>query len=123
MPIDTLEFIDPIFDEEKTIERDFYVVGIRHLSECAGVDCNKRPQLYNGMKLVLKMEPANQHDSFAVQVQTENGDPLGYIPRYYSQSICERIKKGMSYDCTVMEVDENANCQECVKVKLRMPKR
>jgi len=123
LPIDTIEFINPIFDEDKTIERDFYVVGIRHQSGCQGMDCKKRPKLHLNMKMVLRMEPSNQYDSYAVLVETEMGEYLGYIPRYYSKGISERLKKGMTYDCTVIEINDDANCLECVKVKLLMPKR
>lgn len=121
LPIDTYEFVDPIFDDDKTIEREFYIVGVRHKSKCVGENCGKRPELDIGLDLVLKMAPENKYDSFAVEVETARGEPLGYIPRYYSQSIFERLRKGMSYSCRVIEIGENANCQECVKVKLRMP--
>jgi hypothetical protein len=123
LPIDTYEFVDPIFDEDKTIERSFHIVVIPHKSSCGGEDCNKRPLCEKGYKLVLCREPENQHDQYAVQILTEKGELLGYIPRYYSRSISERLEKGMTYNCTVSEVDETGCCEECVKVKLLMPKR
>ncbi len=123
LPIDTYEFVDPIFDDDKIIDRDFYIVGIRHICGCDGEICEKRPQLQIGMKLVLMPEPTNPYDVFAVQVQTVKKEQLGYIPRYYSQSISERLESGMTYDCTILEICDERNCQECVKVKLVMPKK
>lgn len=123
LPIDTYEFINPIFDDDKTVERDFYIVGIRHLSGCNGVSCKNRPKLQVSMKLELLPEPTNKYDEYAVQVQTKEKELLGYIPRYYSQSICSRLKDNMTYDCIVVELNEDTNCQECVKVKLLMPKK
>ena len=122
LPIDTFEFVDPIFDEDQRIEREFYIVGIRHLSSCHGEKCEYRPLIDIGMNLNLELEPDNKYDACAVQVLTEKKEPLGYIPRYYSQSISERMNKGMTYECTVLEANNGENCQECVKVKLVMPK-
>lgn len=122
LPIDTFEFIDPIFDEDETIEKIFYIEGVRHLSTCKGVACCNGPKLHKGMNLVLKMEPQNQYDRYAIQVHTEMGEPAGYVPRYYSQSVSGRLNRGMSYDCIVLEVENNDSCQECVKVRLLMPK-
>ena len=123
LPIDTYEFIDPIFDDDKTIEKEFFIVGVRHLSGCNGKSCAGRPELKEGMKLSLQREPTNEYDPFAILVMTEKKEPLGYIPRYYSQSICDRFSKGMTYDCIVLEISANEQCQQCVKVKLYMPKR
>lgn len=123
LPIDTYEFIDPIFDEDETIERDFFIVGIRHTSGCEGKDCQMRPALKVSMKLKLIPEPSNEYNPDAIQVYTENGKILGYIPRYYSKSIHRRLDKGMTYECIVVETNSQLGCQQCVKVKLIMPKR
>jgi hypothetical protein len=123
LPIDTYEFVDPIFDDDRTIERTFYLVVIHDLSSCSGVSCKDRPCLKLGAKLILQQEKNNVHDVYAVQVKTEEGKYLGYIPRYYSRGVSDRLNKGMSYDCTVLDVNQDCNCEECVKVKLLMPKR
>lgn len=122
LPIDTFEFIDPIFDEDKTIERQFFVVGIRHQSGCGGKECKMRPQLEVGEKLLLQVEPSNEYDPFAVKVLTEKNEMIGYIPRYYSKGVSERLNHNMTYDCIVVEIGVEMDCQECVKVKLVMPK-
>ncbi len=32
LPIDTYSFIDPIFSADETVEREFFVMGVRHHS-------------------------------------------------------------------------------------------
>ncbi len=123
LPIDTYEFVDPIFDDDKTIERSFYLVVIHDSSLCKGADCKDRPYLKSGTKLVLQQEKDNISDINAIQVKTGDGQYLGYIPRYYSKSVSDRLDKGMTYDCSVLDLDTEGNCEECIKVKLIMPKR
>jgi HipA-like protein len=122
LPIDTYEFIDPIFDDDKTIEKKFYIMGIRHVCGCEGLDCGKRPNVFVSMKLKLECEPENKYDENAVKVLNDRGEYLGYIPRYYSEGTSRRLNSGMDYDCEVIEIDDDHNCQDCVKVRLRMPK-
>lgn len=121
-PMDTYEFIDPIFPEDERIERDFYLMGIRHHAECHGENCSMRPVLDEGDELVLIPEPENELDSFAVRVESSNRKMLGYIPRYYSESVSKRLASSMTYSCVVTEIATNAECETCIKVKLRMPR-
>lgn len=122
LPIDTYEFIDPIFPEEETVQRNFYVVGIRHVSGCEGNDCEKMPVVKLGDGLELIREPDNLSDKFAVRVLSSNGEMLGYVPRYYSESVATRLEKGMTYSCNVIEIHEDRDCENCLKVCLRIPK-
>lgn len=122
LPIDTYEFIDPIFPEDKTIQREFFVMGIRHHAPCNGKDCERLPVLEKGNELKLVPEPENTHDKFAIRVETQNGIHIGYIPRYYNQQVLARINTGVTYSCTVIEVLQNNICSECVKVRLLIPK-
>ena len=43
---------------------------------------------------------------------------VGYLPNYYSESIVGYLKENMEYECIVLEVNKDMNCNECVKVKL-----
>lgn len=122
LPIDTYEFIDPIFPDDETVMREFYVMGIRHLSGCDGLECAKRPDLVVGDSLKLEKEPENDSDPFAVKVLTQESEMLGYIPRYYSKSVSSRLSSGMTYSCTVVEISSDMLCESCVKVRLVMPK-
>lgn len=122
LPFDTYEFIDPIFPEEETVERDFYLMGIRHYLGCKGANCSAKDELSIGEELFLVMEPNNELDSYAVKVETKEHKMYGYIPRYYSESVTTRLKNGMSYLCKVIEIDDSANCENCVKVRLKIPR-
>ena len=122
LPIDTYEFIDPIFPEDEEIVRDFYIMGIRHHGDCKGVDCDKIKSLFAGTELTLVQEPENEYDPYAVKVVTREGTMLGYIPRYYSMSVTQRLAKRMTYSCNVIEAKNDGNCENCIKVRLRMPR-
>lgn len=121
LPIDMYEFIDPIFPEDEVVDREFYIAGVRHLSVCKGDDCDKRPYLEKGMKLLLEMDADNEKDPNAVMILTSNKEPLGFIPRYYSDSITKRLNDGITYSCEVVDFDNNCICENCIKVRLRMP--
>lgn len=122
LPIDTYEFIDPIFPEDETVQRDFYLMGIRHHAGCEGEDCSLKPEIKVGDELILKAEPDNPSDPFAIRVETQKGQMLGYIPRYYSESISGRLSKGMTYSCIAFEISSEAECETCLKVRLRIPR-
>ena len=122
LPIDTYSFIDPIFPNDEIIIRDFFIMGVRYQSFCKGDNCFSLPEVSVGDELFLKKEPNNLYDSNAIVILTQKMDVLGYVPRYYNLAIIERLENGSSYSCTVMEVNCNHNCSECIKVRLRMPK-
>lgn len=121
LPIDTYELIDPIFPEDKTVQRDFYVMGIRHNALCAGNNCDNLPQVEVGDTLRFVPEPDNSVDPFAILVETCDGNTLGYVPRYYNREILVRLDDGSTYSCVVTEVNKTAVCTECIKVRLNMP--
>lgn len=122
LPIDTYEFIDPIFESDKVIEREFYIMGVRHHADCDGKNCSLRPNLELGEDLFFEPEPDNENDSFAIKILTENDILLGYVPRYYNKAILGRLSKGVSYSCKVIELSQEQSCSECIKVRLNMPK-
>lgn len=121
LPTDTLSFVDPIFDEEETVERSFFVAGIRHYLECRGCDCASAPGFAEGDQLRLVPEPDNTHDRHAVKIMSQSGEMLGYLPRYYSEAISDRLNKGVNYRCEVVEHCRQQPCSECMKVRLQMP--
>lgn len=121
LPIDTYELIDPIFPGDSPIEREFFIMGIRHHAPCDGKDCDLFPIVNVGDNLLFCPEPENEHDSNAICVQSLHGEHLGYVPRYYNKAILDRLKNGVSYTCAVIEINKDENCAECIKVKLNMP--
>lgn len=122
LPIDTYEFVEPILPEERNVTKEFYVVGIRHSAGCGGSDCGRLPPVSPGDDVILQPEPDNEHDRFAVSVRTQRGEMLGYIPRYYSESVFDRLARGMTYGCTVTEINREHGCEGCLKVRLTIPR-
>lgn len=122
LPIDTYEFIDPIFPDDETIEKEFYIMGIRHYMPCSGKDCVLRSDLKIGDELSFSPEETNQYDQYAVSVHLQDGTKIGYIPRYYSKSVYQRLEKGMTYLCRIIELSPDHDCENCIRVKLTMPK-
>lgn len=119
LPIDTYEFVDPIFPDEESICRRFYIVGVRHVSGCLGNDCRANEFLTINEELVLETEPNNESDVYAVKVMSKDSNVIGYIPRYYSHSVYNRLNKGMTYSCRIIEM--NCECENCIRVELKMP--
>lgn len=122
LPIDSYEFVEPINTEEKNINKDFYVAGVRHVADCAGVECSNFPKLEKGMQLHLSLEPDNQYDKNAVSVRISPQRLIGYVPRYYSEDVASVLKAGGTYTCTVLEKSKGKDCHDCVKVNLSMSK-
>lgn len=122
LPIDTYEFINPISPDDKEVEREFYITGIRYHSACQGSDCGALPGVKVGDILLLEEEPENAYDPMAIRVLTQERDVLGYVPRYYNKAILARLHDGMGYSCKITEVNANMrNCSECLKARLTMP--
>lgn len=122
LPTDTLYFIEPIFEDDPVIDRSFYVMGIRHYLPCVGQDCERTPELTPGTKLILQAEPNCEHDPYAVQITNLDGMVIGYIPRYYSETISKQLEEGADYLCQVVEHNHTQPCNECMKISLRIPK-
>lgn len=122
LPIDTYSFIDPIFPEMETVQRDFYIMGIRHHAPCNGENCEFLPKVNVGDELNLVREPENLHDANALKMITQSGEFLGYVPRYYNTPIIERMNKGVTYVCRIIDIKQNQDCAECIKVRLNMPR-
>lgn len=121
LPTDTLSFVEPIFEDDPVVDRSFYVMGIRHYLPCGGQDCGLISKLEPDTKLVLRAEPDCEHDLYAVQIRNLSGTLIGYIPRYYSETISKRLESRTSYLCQVVEHNCKQPCNECLKVRLQMP--
>lgn len=121
LPIDNLEFIDPIFEENSCkVKRTFHIAGVRYYIGCEGEDCDKALHLDVGDKLKLEPEPNNQHDKKAIKIIDSKGNHVGYMPRYYSESMTNFVKEGAPYKCIVLEIKKENECHECVKVELEV---
>lgn len=120
LPIDDLYFVDPICALDEPFKRKFYIAGVRHYAGCEGVDCEKSIEVEIGEEITLEPEPTNKVDKNAVKVLKKDCQILGYIPRFYSAKVCELIKEKRKWKCTVINVEKNKNCDECVKILLEV---
>lgn len=121
LPTDTISFVEPVFDEDPLVDRDFFVAGVRHYLPCAGKNCSTVSLLAAGTELGLLCEPANPHDPNAIQLLAPDGVRIGYLPRCYSKTISKRLNAGVAYRCRVLAHDPERHCAECLKVRLQMP--
>ncbi len=116
LPIDNLEFIDPILNLDKDVTRIFFMAGVRHYLDCDGKDCTQAIKVTRGDEVFLRKEPDNSCDQNAIQLLDSSGKVLGYIPRYYSKGVTELLKLEKKILCHIYNVDKNKNCNECIKV-------
>lgn len=119
LPIDSLEFIDPIFDNSRPFRRIFYMAGARHYLECDGEDCDNSMEVTRGDDVILHWEKNNPYDENAVQVFNTSQKLLGYIPRYYSKGIKELLETS-KVQCHIYNVDKSKNCNECIRLILEV---
>lgn len=120
LPIDNLEFIDPILSSDEDVTRIFYMAGVRHYLNCDGNDCAQAVRITRGDEVFLREEPDNCYDQNAVQCLDISGKVLGYIPRYYSRGVTELLKREKRIVCHIYNVDQNKNCNECIKIIMKI---
>ncbi|MEF9953671.1 MAG: HIRAN domain-containing protein [Clostridium sp.] len=116
LPIDSLEFIDPILNTDETVTRIFFMAGVRYYLNCNGENCSESVPLTRGDEVFLRSQPENKYDPYAVEMLDMSEKVLGYIPRYYSKSVTELLRQGTKISCHIYNVDKSKNCNECVKV-------
>jgi len=123
LPIDNLEFIDPIFDfESGRIVRQFFLAGSRYYLGCEGADCKKSNDVKLHEELRLIVEPENKQDEYAIKITNMAGALFGYLPRYYAQGVSQLIGNETVITCKVIEVTKDTGCVECIKVELMIKK-
>lgn len=120
LPIDNLEFIDPILDGNEGEKRIFFVAGVRHYINCHGNRCSDAIDITRGDEVYFRREPDNIYDPNAVQILDANGRILGYIPRYYSAGVSRLLEQNKKIICHIYHVDKNKNCNECIKVIMKI---
>lgn len=118
LPIDNLEFIDPIFDMDNPIRRIFYIAGVRHYLDCDGDECDKAIEVTRGDEVFFRREPNNQFDKMAIQILDMKENILGYVPRYYCEGVTELLRRGKKMQSHIYNVEKNKYCQECISVVL-----
>src|SRR5699024_10183639 len=109
LPIDTYEFVWPIFPDDETVQRDSYVMEIRHVAKSEGKQCYCLAPVKYGDNLFFLPEPYYEKVHNSILVITESGEKIGYVPRYYNESILKRLSSGSTYSCKVLEVNPASN--------------
>ncbi len=120
LPIDNLQFIDPILNNESEFEIFFYIAGTRHYLECNGNMCGDAISVTRGDVVFLVPEASNPYDKNAIRVLNERKKLLGYVPRYYSGAFIKFIEDGRVGECHVTNVEKENNCNECIGVMTKI---
>lgn len=76
---------------------DTYVAGAAYTQAATLFD-----RLRPGQRLVLRREPANLHDPLAIEVLTEDGTKLGYVPRVHNRLPAARLDAGEPLEAWVV---------------------
>jgi hypothetical protein len=118
LPIDSMEFVDPIFEDETDVKRVFYLAGVRYYLGCAGETCENAYKLLVGSNLTLVPEPTNESDPNAIKVCSHDGSLVGYIPRYFCKGILSLINNSINYFIEILEINKDQHCNECIRVQL-----
>jgi hypothetical protein len=121
LPIDNLEFIDPILNYDESFSRNFYLAGARHHLGCNGKDCELSVEVTRGDEVFLEPEPENDSYKNAVAVYNFYRNRIGYIPRYYSEGLSKLLKINRNVHCFVKNVEKlKENCSECIRLNLQV---
>ncbi len=63
-----------------------------------------KDELFAGMPLVLRREPANPHDELAIEVFTADNVKLGYVPRVRNPVLARLMDAGKTLTAEVAKV-------------------
>lgn len=120
LPIDNLQFIDPILDMENSFEKTFYLAGARHYLGCEGEVCENVVSVTRGDEVFLRWEQENPYDVNAICVLDVKRQRLGYVPRYYSQAMVRFIEESRFDSCHIINVEKNGCCDECIAISVKI---
>ena len=120
LPIDNLQFIDPILDYNCSFEKEFYLAGARHYLGCGGDLCKDAVRVTRGDEVFLMRDTSNQYDENAICVVDKQQKLLGYIPRYYAKAFVKFIEEKRIEECHISSVRKDAACDECIGVQVRI---
>lgn len=93
---------------------DTYVAGAAYHQAIKVMD-HLRP----GQPLVLRREPTNPYDAFAIEVLTEAGDKLGYVPRVHNRQPAAMLDAGEALQAWVVRLREDLDIRIRLGRRLR----
>jgi hypothetical protein len=92
----------------------FNIAGFRYYD-----GAKELPRLAIGSRLMLRPEPANPYDPFAVEI-LHDAVKLGYVPRFCNRHISRLLQQDIPLACAVGRIKPNAVPWEAVQVQILM---
>lgn len=77
------------------------------------------PFLREGEKLLLKREPRNPHDPYAVAVWFKN-EHLGYVPRRENRTLARLLDQGIRPETTLIRLLEKENPWRKIRIRVEI---
>jgi hypothetical protein len=88
-------------DDPQLAERGLRVAAVagaaRHHSDALASDAAEP-----GHRLVLRRDPDNEHDPHAIAVHTDDGRPLGWVPRELAAQLAGELDSGRKWSAVVL---------------------
>lgn len=81
--------------------KDVYIAGTQYHDIANNKDLAR---LALGDALVLKREPDNRYDEYAIRVVTPSGDMVGYIPKHQNRTIARIMDQGVEVIASVDKI-------------------
>ncbi|OPX01195.1 HIRAN domain-containing protein [Geobacillus proteiniphilus] len=110
---DSYEFVAPIYVSGNHFDFDFYVAGWRYYEGNRVIQ-----HLKVGDEVHFRLEPENRQDSKAVEVLTDKGCKLGYIPAFYSEFMFNLIQNNGRYTARIESIHVEAFPQRKVNISV-----
>lgn len=100
-------YAHPETNYQGELELFFLSNGLRYLDR---VNLNRIEQLQVGDHLAFRHEVENEHDCFALVIETADPIKVGYCPRYFSRDLCQIMEKS-TVKLTVERLNHDAPIQ------------
>ena len=90
-----LDLADRLKDMPMPFQRDIFLLEC-HVARTMYIDdmLIKAKDIDVGTALALKREPENENDGLAIQVETVDGEKLGYVPRRHNPILARLMDAG-----------------------------
>ncbi|WP_066638599.1 HIRAN domain-containing protein [Desulfolucanica intricata] len=112
---DNYEFVEALHKcDNLGLDHEFYIAGWRYW-----VGPNLPPEkLMPGTILKITPELENKYDRFALQVETNDGAKIGYIPAFYSKIIYHYIAQECNCELKVTDFNPQRESSKVLLVRL-----
>jgi len=81
--------------------KDVYIAGTQYHDIATHKDLAR---LELGAVLRLKREPDNRYDTYAIRVETDAGEMVGYIPKHQNRTIARIMDQGVEVIASVDKI-------------------